>query len=1018
MADTTDFLQALQTYVDRQKQALEECLETDCMNELDFPVVARDSLGMITYWNKSAMTLEIPNESTTIWATNGNYYVMHQRLHYIGLIPIKLASESEQSLLLCQKLGDRFEYVKFQVIDSLQGNHLSISDFVHQIEFRQVLGRGYLIAYFLAVILLFLLVLRFSKTLIKTFGDWQGSIIVILLLTCIRLLFSIPTFTRQLAHHDIFQHQLNSSVLSPSLGELFLNMLLFFIIAIFLFKTFDNRPVRSYNKYARWYFLISGYLLVMLSIISFVYVAKRVVIHSTISFQFDKIYVLDWNTHVFILSILLFISALFFLSYLLIKILGSTGAKLGERLLAFFIATLLTYPIFINLSLHISAFGFYILVLSILILMDLFVETRQKSISWLVIWLVTIASGTTALLYAHNSVAYYQKADKLAREIGVLSQSQDALLIRKINNKDDFDWAIFDGYDLERQYGQPPVNTINTGQIPSIGQSTKIKSDDNQVIVYRQSPGTLVMVSNSQNVVIQFISLFSFLFTSLALVIILVFVLNLFLNFLPIGWNVKIEKERSIRRRIQYVIFSMLILSFATVFAVTSYYLRDYESVEKTGLKDSHQIRLKLFTELLKNNYSTILNTNSFENWESMGWQYSVYTTEGQSIHPGSSQYFVRPPYQLTSLTTSAIKDGLLTINQSNRSSVFQRVSIDKTPFIIGITETQQQHSENYFINNLLGTLLNLYIFLFVIASSIALTFSDTITRPLFKLREKFSSVTIGRSNERIDWQSDDELGQLISDYNNMIEKIEESVNTLAMTEREVAWREMAKQVAHEIKNPLTPMKLSLQHLQMAIKRDPDRAEEMIDRVGKTLLEQIDNLSHIASEFSNFGKMPTPENKQVVLNDVASSVHDLFRKREDMDINLYIPIDEIYVFGDHHYMRRVLINLLKNAIQAIPTDRRGQIQIHVYKDDENAVIKVKDNGMGIPLEIRDKVFQPNFTSKNSGTGLGLAICANIVESFNGKIYFETEVNVGTTFFIEIPLMHMADNFKKDKHVIL
>jgi signal transduction histidine kinase len=164
--------------------------------------------------------------------------------------------------------------------------------------------------------------------------------------------------------------------------------------------------------------------------------------------------------------------------------------------------------------------------------------------------------------------------------------------------------------------------------------------------------------------------------------------------------------------------------------------------------------------------------------------------------------------------------------------------------------------------------------------------------------------------------------------------------------------------------------------------------------------------------------MPEPENRVVPLNEIVASIHDLFRKREDMDIQLFVPIDEIRVFADKDHLLRVMSNLVKNSIQAIPEDRRGEIVIKLYKKDETAIILVSDNGKGIPDEVREKVFKPNFTSKSSGTGLGLAICANIIEGFNGKIYFETEVNKGTDFYVIIPLMRTKDNLFPRERVML
>jgi len=228
----------------------------------------------------------------------------------------------------------------------------------------------------------------------------------------------------------------------------------------------------------------------------------------------------------------------------------------------------------------------------------------------------------------------------------------------------------------------------------------------------------------------------------------------------------------------------------------------------------------------------------------------------------------------------------------------------------------------------------------------------------------------------------------------------------------------MAKQVAHEIKNPLTPMKLSIQYLQRAINQNPEDTDELVGRVSSTLIEQIDNLSNIAGAFSNFGKMPQAKNEKVVLNEVVEAIHDLFRKRNDMDINMYEPIDELYIFADKNALVRILNNLVKNAIQAIPTDRRGHIDVKLYKEGKMAVVKISDNGIGIPDHRKEKVFLPNFTTKSSGTGLGLAICANMVESFNGRLHFNSTEGVGTDFYIEIPLMHVNDNFEEQERVVL
>jgi len=172
------------------------------------------------------------------------------------------------------------------------------------------------------------------------------------------------------------------------------------------------------------------------------------------------------------------------------------------------------------------------------------------------------------------------------------------------------------------------------------------------------------------------------------------------------------------------------------------------------------------------------------------------------------------------------------------------------------------------------------------------------------------------------------------------------------------------------------------------------------------LIEQIDNLASIASEFSNFAKMPRAENQKIDFNHLVLSVYDLFHDGDDndMDISLNLPKETYTVYADKNHLIRVLNNLVKNATQAIPDDREGRIEISLYSNDEIVTLKVSDNGTGIPDDKKDKVFVPNFTTKSSGTGLGLAISKNIIESVNGEIYFKTVVGEGTDFYVELPII--------------
>jgi two-component system, NtrC family, nitrogen regulation sensor histidine kinase NtrY len=328
----------------------------------------------------------------------------------------------------------------------------------------------------------------------------------------------------------------------------------------------------------------------------------------------------------------------------------------------------------------------------------------------------------------------------------------------------------------------------------------------------------------------------------------------------------------------------------------------------------------------------------------------------------------------------------------------------------MGIPYYAQHRELRSEVTDFMSTLLNVYVFLLLIAGGLAIVIANSITKKLTELGNSLHRLRLG-GNEPIVWRRKDEIGDLVEAYNRAVTKIEESSLLLAQSERDGAWREMAKQVAHEIKNPLTPMKLSIQYLLHAYQSNPDpkSIEPLLKRVSGTLVEQIESLAQIATEFSNFAKMPQPENIQFSLNDLVASVHHLFKnERPDMDISIELPRSDFEVYADRNHVTRVINNLLKNAIQAIPDDRKGEVKMELSQQGRNAILKVMDNGTGIPLDIQEKVFSPNFSTKNSGTGLGLAICKNIIEGFKGDIYFETEQDKGTTFYVELPLMSVSE----------
>lgn len=307
-------------------------------------------------------------------------------------------------------------------------------------------------------------------------------------------------------------------------------------------------------------------------------------------------------------------------------------------------------------------------------------------------------------------------------------------------------------------------------------------------------------------------------------------------------------------------------------------------------------------------------------------------------------------------------------------------------------------------ISNAIMTLLNFYIVIILLTVIVSVVMSNQITQPLMMLQEKFRNIKLGEKNEPIHYKSHDEVGGLVKEYNRAIEELARSASRLARSERESAWREMAKQIAHEINNPLTPMKLSIQHLKRAYDNKSVRFDQYMEKISRSLVEQIDTLSGIATEFSNFAKMPVAHNERLDLIDKINSVTPLFAIDENkraFHTNFH-GLKQAVIFADKEQMSRVFINLFKNAFQAIPKNRQAKIDIDVLKFNRIIWVRIKDNGAGIPEEMQERIFRPNFTTKSSGMGIGLSIVRNIIESAGGTINFKTQQGEGTTFIISLP----------------
>ncbi len=596
---------------------------------------------------------------------------------------------------------------------------------------------------------------------------------------------------------------------------------------------------------------------------------------------------------------------------------------------------------------------------------------------------------------------------------------------KDLRNLSQYDYAIYkEGLLVSEQGGE--YDNVIAEKLPPEGETLNLKNtSERSELLYHAPGGVVVKIGKDNGKYLKPISLFSYLFGMLILAVILLAVINAFTNALPEALHFSFTKTPSLRNRIQFAVIALILVSFAIIGLVSVWHFQQIPEEYHAGRLDrkvgaaetnaAYEIEHRYAISGADLDLSSLVEPLS----EIHRLDINVFDLNGNLISSSEEDIFrkgIIAPKMGAHAFQSLAKLGKTREDQEESIGGLEYTSAyiplnDPNGEVIaylGLPYYDEQRQLESDVSGFMGALLNVYVFLLLIAGGLAIAVANSITKPISDLGDSLKRLKLGR-NEPLKWESKDELGDLIAQYNRMIKKLEESTELLAQSERDSAWREMAKQVAHEIKNPLTPMKLSIQYMLHAYQSNPNNIKPLIERVSKTLIEQIDSLSQIASEFSNFAKMPQAENTKFVLNDLVISVHGLFaNERQDMDISLYVPDRIFHVYADKNHLTRVLNNLIKNAIQAIPDERRGRIDLKLSQHDDRILIKVSDNGVGISEEMKEKVFVPNFTTKNSGTGLGLAISKNIIEAFKGKIWFETEEGLGTDFFVELPLIEVEE----------
>jgi signal transduction histidine kinase len=332
--------------------------------------------------------------------------------------------------------------------------------------------------------------------------------------------------------------------------------------------------------------------------------------------------------------------------------------------------------------------------------------------------------------------------------------------------------------------------------------------------------------------------------------------------------------------------------------------------------------------------------------------------------------------------------------------SFYKKIDIDDKSLIIGVNDAFNKVDIIYSTMDLDVFLFGIYSLAILIIIVISTILANSISAPIRKLTKATISVAQGDLNIQLMNKEKGEIKDLINGFNRMTSELQKNQVELAELERENAWKEMAKQVAHEIKNPLTPLKLAVQQLVASYKEKSDRFDSVFEKVTQTILGQIENLSSIATEFSRFAKMPSLKLEEVDLQEVIKDTLNLFVD-EKIKININSDVESPVIEADNNQLRRMLINLIRNSMQAGATE----IKIDLHSNENNFILFFSDNGIGIPEKDRDKIFEAGFTSKERGMGLGLKLSKRFLEGINGNIILHKTSETGTTFQIIIPILN-------------
>lgn len=610
------------------------------------------------------------------------------------------------------------------------------------------------------------------------------------------------------------------------------------------------------------------------------------------------------------------------------------------------------------------------------------------------------------------------KSEALYPEL--FNQSQDAVTDLNTN----YAYAVYlNGNIINhfRHYNFP--SKIDLNKIPAF-EFTYQNEDDYSELWFNTGNNRQVVVAKRNTWVIELVTLIAYLFCSF-IVIIFCFDLGNQIIRARFKWQeIKQLFQINIKTQIQATIIFVSLFSFIVIgIASISFFIFRFNTSNEERLSNSIQVmanELNLKIKAISTNVSNELTNTDLEKSiaeisDSHNVDINYFNEDGNLII--SSQPYIYNKHLLTekmqpNAFTEMKYNHRIRFLQSETIGSFKYLSVyvplineeQHTYGYLNIPYLNSQSELNQEISGFMATLINLNAFIFLLAGAIAFLLTNRITSSLSLIGATMMKMNVGTKNEEINWSRNDEIGVLVKEYNTMVRKLDKSVQSLAQSEREGAWREMARQVAHEIKNPLTPMKLSIQFLQKSIREGSPNVKQLSETMAATLIEQIEQLAKIAGDFSQFANIGNVHLEKFDISDIINSLILLHANNEQIHFDWQKDDLPAIIYADRVQINRLLTNLFKNSIEA-GFEQFGEVYILIQQrtKEQSIEIAIQDRSGGIPDDVKKHIFSPNFTTKSSGSGLGLAICKGIVEKANGRIEFSSIDGLGTTFTITLPL---------------